>query len=100
MWTAAAAWERVPATSDTRTLFSLTEQARLHPRHDLTQVRSRNRYGIVSDGEGRSHNETGYKPVVIRTIRVLVADRVASRGHKRIAKPSVRHPEEATPLGE
>jgi hypothetical protein len=42
----------VPATGDTRALFGLAEKARLHPRHDLTQVRSRGRYGIVLDGEG------------------------------------------------
>ena len=46
------AWRRVPATGDTRALFSLAEQARLHPKHDLAQVRSRGRYGIVLDGEG------------------------------------------------
>jgi hypothetical protein len=49
---AADAWDRVPATGDTRALFDLAEKARLHPRHDLTQVRSRSRYGIVLDGEG------------------------------------------------
>ena len=49
---AADAWNRVPATSDTRGLFDLAGQARLHPRHDLTQVRSRGRYGIVLDGDG------------------------------------------------
>ena len=49
---AADAWDRVPATGDTRALFGLAEKAQLHPRHDLTQVRSRGRYGIVLDGEG------------------------------------------------
>jgi hypothetical protein len=49
---AADAWHRVPATSDTRALFDLAEQAQLHPRHDLTQVRLRGRYGIVLDGDG------------------------------------------------
>jgi asparagine synthetase B (glutamine-hydrolysing) len=48
----ADAWDRVPATDATRALFGLAEKARLHPRHDLTQVRSRGRYGIVLDGEG------------------------------------------------
>ena len=46
---AADAWDRVPATGDTRALFGLAEKAQLHPRHDLTQVRSRCRYGIVLD---------------------------------------------------
>jgi len=49
---AADAWNRVPATGGTSALFGLAEQARLHPRHDLTQVRSRGRYGIVLDGDG------------------------------------------------
>jgi hypothetical protein len=49
---AADAWDRVPATDDTRALFGLAQKARLHPKHDLTQVSSRGRYGIVLDGEG------------------------------------------------
>ena len=49
---AKAAADATADADDTRALFDLAEQARLHPRHDLTQVRSRGRYGIVLDGEG------------------------------------------------
>jgi hypothetical protein len=80
---AAAAWDRVPATSDTRALFSLAEQARLHPRHDLAQVRSRGRYGIVLDGEG-TDALFGVIYVSARTGKPQRAHLVQDRGTERI----------------
>jgi hypothetical protein len=79
---AADAWARVPATADTRALFDLTEQARLHPRHDLTQVRSRGRYGIVLDGEG-ADALFGVIYVSARTGKPQRAHLVRDRGDER-----------------
>jgi hypothetical protein len=80
---AAAAWDRVPATGDTRALFSLAEQARLHPKHDLTQVRSRCRYGIVLDGEG-ADALFGVIYVSARTGKPQRAHLVQDRGGERV----------------
>jgi hypothetical protein len=80
---AAAAWDRVPATTDTRALFGLAEKARLCPRHDLTEVRSRGRYGIVLDGEGVDAL-FGVIYVSARTGKPLRAHLVQDRGDERI----------------
>jgi len=80
---AADAWDRVPATGDTRALFGLAEQARLHPRHDLTQVRSRGRYGIVLDGEG-TDALFGVIYVSARTGKPQRAYLVQDRGDERV----------------
>ena len=79
----AAAWDRVPATGDTRALFDLAEKARLHPRHDLTQVRSRGRYGIVLDGDG-ADALFGVIYVSARTGKPQRAHLVQDRGDERI----------------
>jgi hypothetical protein len=73
----------VPATGDTRGLFDLAEQARLHPRHDLTQVRSRGRYGIVLDGEG-ANALFGVIYVSARTGKPQRAHLVQDRGDEQI----------------
>jgi hypothetical protein len=80
---AAAAWNQVPATGDTRALFSLAEQARLHPKHDLTQVRSRGRYSIVLDGEG-ADALFGVIYVSARTGKPQRAHLVQDRSEERI----------------
>ena len=80
---AADAWDRVPATGDTRALFGLAEKAQLHPRHDLTQVRSRGRYGIVLDGEG-TDAPFGVIYVSVRTGKPQRAHLVQDRGDERI----------------
>ena len=80
---AADAWDRVPATGDTRALFGLAEKAQLHPRHDLTQVRSRGRYGIVLDGEG-ADALFGVIYVSARTGKPQRAHLVQDRGDERI----------------
>ena len=80
---AADAWHRVPATDGTRALFDLAEQAQLHPRHDLTQVRSRSRYGIVLDGEG-ADALFGVIYVSARTGKPQRAHLVQDRGDERI----------------
>ena len=82
---AADAWNRVPATDDTRGLFDLAEQARLHPRHDLTQVRSRGRYGIVLDGDGDGADALfGVIYVSVRTGKPQRAHLVQDRGDERV----------------
>jgi hypothetical protein len=80
---AADTWDRVPATGDTRALFDLAEQARLHPRHDLTQVRSRGRYGIVLDGRG-ADALFGVIYVSARTGKPQRAHLVQDRGDERV----------------
>jgi hypothetical protein len=79
---AADAWHRVPATEDTRALFDLAEKAQLHPRHDLTQVRSRGRYGIVLDGDG-ADALFGVVYVSARTGKPQRAHLVQDRGDER-----------------
>ena len=80
---AAGAWDQVPATDDTRALFDLAEQAQLHPRHDLTQARSRGRYGILLDGKG-ADALFGVIYVSARTGKPQRAHLVQDRGDERI----------------
>jgi hypothetical protein len=79
---ASDAWNRVPATGDTRALFDLAEKAHLHPRHDLTQVSSRGRYGIVLDGKG-TDALFGVIYVSARTGKPQRAHLVQDRGDER-----------------
>ena len=72
----------MPAAEDTRALFSLAEKARLHPRHDLTQVRSRGRSGIVLDGDGAGAL-FGVIYVSARTGKPQRAHLVQDRGDER-----------------
>ena len=78
--------ETVRRTSSCRSKsvrFGLAEKAQLHPRHDLPQVRSRGRYGIVLDGEG-ADALFGVIYVSARTGKPQRAYLVQDRGDERI----------------